>query len=325
MTWLTWRQFRSSAAVAVGLLALVAVLLALAGHRSGAASCVSPTDCDVSRRSLIGISRVHLLQYLSTVLVAVPVLTGMFWGAPLLARELETGTHRLAWTQGVTRARWLVVKIGLVGVASIAVSGALSLMLTLWSSHAVNLGRFAQPMFDERGIAPLGDTAFAFALGLMAGVLIRRTVPAMAATLAAFIAVRLIVTDWIRPHFATPLTLASTPGVPPPQPPPGSWVVANQTLNPAGKVVSDNFHCTVGSGSRAASGGAAPHALRTASAVNQQCMAQAHAYLATLRQVVRYQPLSRYWMFQAYDVAVYLGLAMLLCLGALWWVRHRLT
>ena len=48
----------------------------------------------------------------SIILIALtPAVTGLFWDAPLLARELETGTFALAWNQSVTRARWLAVKL----------------------------------------------------------------------------------------------------------------------------------------------------------------------------------------------------------------------
>ena len=96
-----------------------------------------------------------------------PSLIGMFWGAPLIARELETGTFRLAWTQSVSRMRWLLVKLGLVGLASAAVGGLLSLMVTWWYSpiDKVNQGRFGAAAFGLHGFVPAGYALFAFALG----------------------------------------------------------------------------------------------------------------------------------------------------------------
>ena len=87
-------------------------------------------------------------------MLVVPALIGMFWGAPLIARELETGTYRLAWTQGVTRKRWLAVKLGLVGLASMAVAGLLSLMVTWWSSPLDRVNADPFTLFDQRGIVP---------------------------------------------------------------------------------------------------------------------------------------------------------------------------
>ena len=99
-------------------------------------------------------------------------------------------------------------------------------MMTWWSSpiDRVNADPFA--LFDQRGIVPLGYAAFAFALGVSAGLVLHRTVPAMVATLIAFGSVRLVVTNWVRPYLLAPLRLvaglkAPTPnsssGLTPPQ------------------------------------------------------------------------------------------------------------
>ena len=152
----------------------------------------------------------------------------MFWGAPLIAREIETGTFRLAWTQSVTRVRWLLVKLGLVGLASVVVAGGLSLMSTWWFSplDKVNQNRFSPASFGLHGFVPAGYALFAFALAATLGLLVRRTLPAMALTLVGFIAVRVAVAEWIRPHFMSPVTTslplgqagvgfeASSPGAP---------------------------------------------------------------------------------------------------------------
>ena len=126
----------------------------------------------------------------------------MFWGAPLVARELESGTYRLAWTQSVTRRRWLSVRVALVGVAALAVAGLASWLVSWWFAplDAVNMNRFDPSVFTARGIVAIGYAGFAFALGVAAGALTRRTLPAMAATLLGFIAARIAFTVWVRPH-----------------------------------------------------------------------------------------------------------------------------
>jgi hypothetical protein len=63
-----------------------------------------------------------------------PAVIGIFWGAPLIARELETGTFRLAWTQSITRTRWLAVKLALTGLVAMAVTEALGLMYGWWAA-----------------------------------------------------------------------------------------------------------------------------------------------------------------------------------------------
>ena len=142
-----------------------------------------------------------ILYFLSVLVILIaPAIIGIFWGAPLIARELETGTFRLTWNQSITRTRWLTVKLALIGVAAMAVTEAFSLLQAWWAApigKAVGLGgsasilargRFGVFVFPTHGITPLGYAAFGFALGVTAGLLIRRAIPAMAVTLAIFAA-----------------------------------------------------------------------------------------------------------------------------------------
>ena len=61
-----------------------------------------------------------------------PVLIGIFTGAPLLARELESGTFRFAWTQGAGRTRWVLVKLVLLAAAVTGAAAAFSLLFSWW-------------------------------------------------------------------------------------------------------------------------------------------------------------------------------------------------
>jgi ABC-type transport system involved in multi-copper enzyme maturation permease subunit len=264
MIQLTWRQFRAQALAVFGLLAVIAVALAVTGpalvhlYFTSVAPCAKHNDCAVADAALI--NRDHLLQGLGIVLIVVPGLLGVFWGAPLIARELETGTYKLAWTQGITRRRWLATKLIGVGLASVAVSGLLSLMLTWWASpiDRVNADPFA--LFDQRGIVPLGYAAFAFALGVTAGLLTRRTVPAMVVTLAVFAGARLGMT-WLRWRLFAPLRIivplrvnaGNLPsGTANPTalaaPHPGDFVTSNVTIDGAGKVIGQQGIINFGNG-----------------------------------------------------------------------------
>ncbi|MGC1405669.1 MAG: transporter, partial [Candidatus Dormiibacterota bacterium] len=133
MLWLTWRQYRTQILVAVGALAALAIILVLSGpslahlYSTSVATCKAHNDCASAKAAFLQHDST-LRTTLGVVLLVVPGIVGVFWGAPLIARELETGTYRLAWTQSVTRTRWLVVKVGLVGLAGISVAGLLSLM-----------------------------------------------------------------------------------------------------------------------------------------------------------------------------------------------------
>src|ERR1700722_15618081 len=214
-----WTRFRTQAAVGAGLLAVVAVVLAVTGiqlaHSYDAAVAVCRPQGDCAGLFNIWPSNGYLTadNILGAIGLAAPGLIGMFWGTPLVAREFETGTFRLAWTQGVTRTRWLAAKLGIAGVSPIAAAELFSLMVNWWASpiHQANPGytAFTSGSFHA-GIAPAGYAAFAFALGVTAGLLIRRTLPAMAVTLAVYTAVIIAFPGWVRPPLIPPVQATST-------------------------------------------------------------------------------------------------------------------
>lgn len=325
MLWMTWRQFRAQTQVAVVALAVTAATLALAGMHltrlydtSGVPVCQPRGDCGAARQNFL--TQVnsslgnHLPLLFGTALVAVPAIIGIFWGAPLLTRELEAGTHRLAWTQGITRTRWLAVNLTVIGIASMTAAGLFSLMVT-WSASRIDAAsmNWLQPtVFSERGIAPVGYTAFAFALGVTAGMLIRRTVPAMAVTLAIFTAVQFgmrAIRQYLIPaaHTTTPITTLSSLGIR--LSPngagslsvtgaaniPGAWILGNQTVNAAGHATSSIAVPQTGTLSiqTCGAGPASSHA----------CLAA--LYNSGYRQLLTYQPASRFWAFQWYETAIF--------------------
>ena len=354
MLWLTWRQFRTQAAVVFGLLAAIAVTLAVTGphlvhlYDTTVKTCAAHGDCGTATALFTGKER--LLQQLGQVVLVAPALIGIFWGTPLVARELENHTFRLAWTQSVSRTRWLATKLGLVGLASIAAAGLLTLMVTWWSGPFDRIADspFSPSYFDRRDLVPIGYAAFAFALGVTAGVLIRRTLPAMAATLVAFVGVRAAVFAWVRPHLITPMKtttaflLPSFNGSGPSGPVnPADWVLSQETINGAGRVIGQNggFGPNGGidlptNGKFSVAGQACPASVqvprvqdpRTAPASRaltnaiQECLDKLH-----IREVVTYQPASRYWAFQWYETAIFVGLALVLAGFCFWWVRRRLS
>jgi hypothetical protein len=347
-----WRQFRTQAVVAFAALAALAVLLAITGARldhlydiGGISTCRPPSNCGALKSAFL--SHDKLLQdLLGPLLLAVPALLGIFWGAPLVARELEAGTYRLAWTQSVTRTRWLAIKVALLGLASIAVAGLCSLMITWWSSPVdhVNMNRFTRGVFDERGIVPIGYAAFAFALGLTAGTIVRRTVPAMATTLVAFVGARLAMTYWIRPHLMTPahttagFGAASNLGfegsgpsgvtfVAGPPHIPNAWVYSDRIVDKAGRAAT-NLHAFLlkACPDIGAPPSSIPPGTRARSPANpatfQACIAKLSA---KFHETVTYQPAGRYWTFQSYETAIFLLLALILTGISFWWIRRRLT
>lgn len=340
MIWLTWRQLRAQAATVVLAVTAMAVVLALTGPRpvelarAGADEVfdrLTSTDVTLFWAGLV-------------VVAAVPALVGAFWGAPLVARELEAGTHRLVWNQSVTRTRWLLTKLAVTtAVAALAV-GALSFAVTWWSDPldgAVGHARGSFPgvltpvSFAMRGVAPVGYTVFAVVLGVTLGAVLRRSLTAMALTLAVYVLVQLAVPLWVRPYLVAPTTatiaisartldsvVADDQGGPQSitvhTTDRGDWIVANETLAADGRPaalpawMSDCF-------------AAAPDRFAgpiEASPINP-CLERLASEGYTQRVV--YQPAGNFWPVQLAETALYLAASGLLAGFCLWWTRRRLS
>ena len=337
MIWLTWRQFRAQAIAAAAALAVLALVFGLTGPHlahlydvSGLATCHA--RCSALTAGFLDSVKsdaMYPVLYIAGValLYVTPGIIGVFWGAPLVTRELEAGTFRLAWNQSITRTRWMAAKLAAGGLAAMVTAGLLSLVITWWASPVDRAGgfptsfgqlsRFSPVAFGARDIVPVSYAAFGFALGVAVGVLVRRTVPAMAITLAVFTAVQLIMPNVVRPHLLTPVTATAPVTVSlataivghngqltmPVTGLPGAWVFSNQTITPSGRVFT------------------MPDVPACNSGTQQQC----DAWLATqhLRRQISYQPASRFWAFQWYETAIYLALALALAGFCLWQIRHR--
>jgi hypothetical protein len=250
------------------------------------------------------------VPYLSLIL---PVVLGMLWGAPLVAHELEARTSDFAWTQSVTRTRWLTAKAGWLLLAAAACGGVLAALTTWWSGpiNALSADAFVSGQFDTQGIVPIGYAVFAMALGIAAGTVARRTLPAIAVTLGGFIALRLVISDFLRPHYiAAVTTYYNVTGSFTPRG--QAWVLSQGAVSKAGVVVAsgwgDLYPALPASCQKllpAAGGGKGASLTAVFS-----CM-KAHGW----RGFVTYQPSYRYWPFQGIETAVYLLLA-----AALIWV-----
>jgi hypothetical protein len=342
MTWFTLRQFRGQAITCGAVLAAFAILFAVTGPQlvndfrsSGLSTCHLNCASFASRFSddlTSGGPAIYEFLFFAGIvaLYLVPALIGIFWGAPLVARELETGTFRLGWNQSVTRTRWAAAKLAIVGLASMAVAGLLSLMISWWAgpvdtaldyggpnAHS-GLTRIDPLVFGARGIVPIGYAAFAFALGVTTGLLLRRTLPAMALTLAVFLAVQIMVPTLVRPHIIPPdhTTSALAVGnvdltiengghmiVTGPGNRPGAWVISNQTITPSGQVFDGPAtSACLGSNFRACT----------------SWLASKH-----LRESVTYQPANRFWPLQWTETGLYLVLAAGLGWLCGWQIRRK--
>jgi len=344
MIWLTWRQFRVQALTAAAALAAFAILLAATGpHLASMYATSAITGCHgfacqtavhtfLSRLAATSPYPIVYLLGIALILVA-PAIIGIFWGAPLIARELEARTFTLAWNQSITRTRWLVVKLTLTGLAAMAVTEALSLIYAWWADPILKAtglansgelatpfigGRFSSVIFASAGITPLGYAAFAFALGTAAGALIRRTLPAMAVTLAIFAAAQVAMPLGVRPHLIPPdrtiatiesvdldfgsLTATVVPGRP------GAWILSSGAINAAGQPVSN-----LPAACQAAFSGTKPTS-------PGPCLES-----RGIREAITYEPASRYWPLQAIEIGIFGALALALAGFCFWWLGRRRT
>ena len=213
-----WTRFRTQAAVGAGVLAIAAIVLLVTGiqlahaYDAAVAACKQHGDCAGLFNAFLTQGYFTAGKLLEAVGLAVPGLIGMFWGAPLVARELETGTFRLAWTQGVTRTRWLAAKLAIAGVAAIAAGELFTLMVTWWSSPIHKATRViprSRPAASTRASRRPGTRRSRSPSGSPPGSCIRRTLPAMAVTLAVFTAVIIAFPIWVRPHLIPPVRTTS--------------------------------------------------------------------------------------------------------------------
>lgn len=352
MIWLTWRQFRMPAYITAAALAVLGILLAITGphlhHQyqdfaKQLASCNLNNTCD--EVSGFKVSFLDKLLENQLILAVLPLVLGAFWGAPLVARELEAGTWRMAWTQGVTRNRWLAIKLAVVGVSTVAATGLLILMESLWLAPVdrMDMDRFDPSQFGDRGIVPLAYALFAFAFAVAAGTLIRKTLPAIASTAVAFIAARIAMTDGLRPHLLPAKRLVtaladqgigfrlqggsvSVVGNGPHAS--NTLVLSSKIIDASGNAPTSDFIKSIcpGIGDPPALGSAGPQRVKLGIGGKppeiQSCIQQISL---KFHEVSTYQPANRYWTFQIMESAIFVLLAVGLFALTFWWTRKRLA
>jgi hypothetical protein len=351
VTRFAWRQFRTQALIVAGILIVLGIALALDGshlvhlYDTTVAMCTQHNDCSSVTQNFQAQAKWN--HALDALMLVAPALIGVFWGAPLVARELETRTNQLAWTQSVTRSHWFLVKAAVVGAASVITAGLLSLMVTWWAAPYDRLIDSPYTVFDRRDVVPIAYALFAFALGVTFGTIIRRTLPAMAVTVAVFAAIRIEFGEWIRPRLFAPLhatgvftlptanSIFITPGGV------GSndWLISEEVVTSTGRVIGYNGGIGPNGSINFSSGpngtvnfsgvGTCPNkfpSLRPAGstsdlqAATQRCVESFH-----LHTVVTYLPSSRYWALQWSESGIFVFGAVVLLALSLWWVRRRIA
>jgi ABC-2 family transporter len=312
MAWVTWRQHRAQLLAAAGFVVTVAVAALAtalpvrdAYHRQALSSCLPPAarpGCDL----LVSHFRSEFasLAQVGRYLILLPAFA-LLVGAPLLAREFEHGTFRLAWTQGVSRRRWLLSKSALLAAGLVLAASLIGLIATWWRAPFDHVeGRIAPSAFDVEGLVVPAYTLFALAVGVLAGLVLRRTLPAISLAAAAFVATRLGVEKLLRPHFLAPLHRVANGTAP------GAhardWVFDDRLVDAVGRRITT-----------AREDIAVVHA--------QHAGIDAQQYLTSLgwRRLITYQPASRFWTFQAIEAGLFVALAVAAIAVAVVLLRRR--
>ena len=330
MAWVSWRQHRSTLAVLVAVLGVAGVYLYITGLQVR-------HEVTVYGEMFAMNDAKNALTLGADLFQVFPALIGAFVGAPVLARELETGTFRYTWTQGLGRERWAAAKLAQIAVAVMVVAGAFSFLFSWCYRPIIGVPQGLSPLgsitFDLRGVAFAAWALVAFAIGVLAGILIRRVVPAMFATLVAWSGLAVVTGVYLRPHYETPLVTSSF------SLPSAAWVIGQRwTLH--GKPVSVSTVTQVlrkigaaefapgqfglappsGSGATPSGFGQTAQAARSASGSSSPTRYLIHHGFV---QITSYQPASRFWPYQWIEGGWLLALSLLLIAATVWLVRRH--
>ncbi|MEV4437579.1 transporter [Streptomyces sp. NPDC049577] len=317
--WLAWRQQRALVLTAAVVLAVCTAWVAwrradmtafIDAHHLRVDLCKGwdPEECrtDVDAVEQLLRDNTDAIRALGALSAAVPVLVGLFWGAPLIGRELENGTAKLALTQGVGAGRWFTARFALAAACALAGSAVLAALVAWWWAPVSNaldgLYWYDGFLFNATGPAAIACALFGLAAGTAAGVLLRRTLPAMGAALAGIVVVRVLLgafrADWVAP------TARVTPGMTPKKYVGSAWSTGDfGYLDAAGREYSIARYC------------------QTSGADLKRCMAE-HGFVARYHKV---HPAGDFWTVQWIETALYGGLAAGLTVLTWVWLRRRLV
>jgi ABC-type transport system involved in multi-copper enzyme maturation permease subunit len=328
MAGVTWRQHRIALAGVTAVLGALAIYLWTAGlqlhHAYAAAIACHPASSPACQDLVNTFNGMDTFLSNGVILQVLPPLIGAFVGAPVLARELETGTFRYAWTQGFGRRRWALAKLVALAVVLVAAAAAFSAVVSWFyqpyfatSDQALGLSqtsRFFSGLFDLREVAFPAWTLAAFAIGALAGMLIRRVVPAIVATLAVYAGLAFATAGFLREHYLTPLVTSNV------NVPASAWIMS-QWWTKGGTTVSQSTMVNQ----------VIPSALQRIAPVVHSRAQKFQVFQSVPQYLTRhgytqwtsYQPGSRFWPFQWIEGGWLLALSMLLIAATLWLVRRR--
>jgi hypothetical protein len=333
MAGVTWRQHRFALLGVVTLLGALAVYLWRVGlqlhHAYAAAIACHPAGSPACQDLVNTFNGMDTFLTNGSILQALPALIGAFVGAPVLARELETGTYRYAWTQGFGRWRWTLGKLVPLAIAVTAAAAAFSALLSWYyqpylatPGHQVlglsQTSAFSSGLFDLREVTFPAWTLAAFAIGALAGMLIRRVVPAIAATLAVYAGLAFAAGIFLREHYLTPLltTHLTVPG--------SAWILSQWWIK-GGVTLSQSTMQQVMLPIIQRLMPPVPedqiHLYKLPTLLNTEHYLTQHGYTYW----TSYQPGSRFWPFQWIEGGWLLALSVLLIAATIWLVRRRAT
>jgi hypothetical protein len=327
MAGVTWRQHRIALAGVAVLLGALAVWLWIAGtslhHAYAATAACHPAGSAACQNLVAAFNASATNQFMGSkgpagvLLQVVPALIGAFVGAPVLAREMETGTFRFTWTQGFGRWRWALAKLVALAVVLAAAAAAFGVLVSWYYQPYSGTGNQVPGLYQNSPLATLFSlrevtfpawTLAAFATGALVGMLIRRVVPPIVATLAAYAGLAVATAGLLREHYLTPL-VTSSPNVP------GTAWIISQWSAKDGRFAFAGFppNSLINQFCSSIPGNAGPPGK-----VFAQCLAR-HGYT----QWTSYQPASRFWPFQWIEGGWLLALSALLIAATIWLVHRR--
>jgi ABC-type transport system involved in multi-copper enzyme maturation permease subunit len=307
VTWVAWRLQRTETLITLGILALLAALLVPTGinmahayHQAGLGSCNAVKSVSACGQNIGDFqSRFESLTQLTDWFTLLPGLIGVLLAAPFIF-DLEHGTYRLAWTQSITRRRWLLGKLGMPIAAGVVAAGALILLLTWWRVPVVHLNgnRLDNGTYDAEGTVAIGYTIFALGLALALGAVWRRAAASLTVAFVAYFAMRIFVDTWLRDRLVPPLTT--------------TWKGTQPSRLNHAEILREHVvgHANVNLAGGGVLGGHAQLAVpggRNGGPV-----------IETI-----YQPASHFWPLQLAETGLFLGLAALLIGFAAWWTHER--
>jgi ABC-2 family transporter protein len=327
MAWVIWRQHRLAIAGVLALLAAAAAVVVAEGvqlhHAYTAVTACRPAGSGACQQIANNFSDDYSFTagIVAALLQAVPALIGAFAGAPLLAGVFESGTFRYVFTQGFGRTRWAAAKLVSLAVVVSAAAGAFSAVFSwaygpMLGMNGYGYSSLAPTFFDLRGVAFAAWTLVAFAIGALAGVLIRRVLPAMFATLAAWSGLAFATALLLRPHYQRALQ-TTNPNIGPPARVISQWWAQHGKPVDLSAISAALRPVDV----RVVSPGVFSPGPSTPEPFNPVHYLLMHGF--TL--VASYQPGSWFWPFQWIEGGWLLVLSVLLGASAIWLVRWRAT